>query len=128
MLADELVDPGGLGTLASVTPDQELMVIFGALHFVALAFGGLLFVMFLRSETTEEWRPPDEDDGSDGGGNDRSPETPRSPGPSDGLPLPDAEPAPVRLRDHRKLRDVRPDRPARRPQHPARPRPRVPSR
>jgi hypothetical protein len=35
-----------------VTPDQELMVIFGALHLIALVLGGVLFTMFLRSETT----------------------------------------------------------------------------
>lgn len=110
-----------------MTPDQELIVIFGALHLVALAFGGLLFAMFLRSDTAEAWRPPDaDDDGSDDGGSDRAPVAPRSPGPSDGLPLPDADPAPVRLRDHRRLADVYPERP-RRPEHPARPRPRVPA-
>ena len=47
------------------------MVIFGALHVVALALGALLFYMFLRSDTTTNWRPPDEDDGGGGGGNDR---------------------------------------------------------
>ena len=38
------------GTLAFMTPDEELMVIFGALHLVALVLGLALFVMFLRSE------------------------------------------------------------------------------
>jgi hypothetical protein len=49
-----------------MSPDEELMVIFGALHVVALALGALLFYMFLRSDTTTNWRPPDEDDGGGG--------------------------------------------------------------
>lgn len=47
--------------------DQELVLIFGALHLMALVFGGLLLTMFLRSETRPAWRPPEEDDGGDGG-------------------------------------------------------------
>ena len=46
------------------------MVIFGALHLVALVLGLILFVMFLRSEAGSSFKPPDEDDGG-GGGNDR---------------------------------------------------------
>ena len=36
-----------------MSPDAELMLIFGVLHLIAIALGALLFVMFLRSETTE---------------------------------------------------------------------------
>ena len=39
------------GSLAVMSPDEELMLIFGALHLVALALGVLLFVLFLRSDT-----------------------------------------------------------------------------
>jgi len=99
-----------------MSPDAELMLIFGTLHLIAVALGAVLFVMFLRSEATEPWQPPDEDDGG-GGGNDRLPGRPKT-SPSGGLPLPDAVPAPVRLRSHERLRDLRPARerrPAREP-------------
>ena len=44
-----------------VTPDQELMLIFGALHLIALLLAGALFLMFLRSDTAEAYRPPDDE-------------------------------------------------------------------
>ena len=53
-----------------MTPDEELMVIFGALHLVALVLGAVLFVMFLRSDAGSRFKGPEEDDGG-GGGNDR---------------------------------------------------------
>ena len=94
-----------------MTPDEELVVIFGALHLVALVLGAVLFVMFLRSDARWRFRPPDDEDGG-GGGNDRLSGSPKG-SPTGGIPLPDAEPAPVRLRSHERLRDLRP-RPARR--------------
>ena len=73
-----------------VPADQELLLIFGALHLMALVFGGLLLAMFFRSEALPAWRPPeDEDDGGGGGGGDGGPDEPASPG---GVPL-DEEPA-----------------------------------
>ena len=99
-----------------MSPDEELMVIFGALHLVALAFGVVLFMMFLRSDTTTQWRPPEDDEGGGGGGNDRLPSKPK-PKPTGGIPLPDADQARARLRGHEKLRDTRP-RPLRRPAEP----------
>jgi hypothetical protein len=95
-----------------MTPDEELVVIFGALHLVALVLGAVLFVMFLRSDANSRFRPPDEDDGG-GGGNDRIGGGPKS-SPSGGIPLPDAVQSHVRLRgSHERLADLRP-RPARR--------------
>ncbi len=38
-----------------MSPDAELMLIFGTLHLIAVALGALLFVMFLRSEATKPW-------------------------------------------------------------------------
>jgi hypothetical protein len=96
-----------------MSPDAELMLIFGTLHLIAVALGVALFVMFLRSETTQAWKPPEEDDGG-GGGNDRLPSRPKSSPPTGGLPLPDAVPPSVRLRSHERLRDLQP-RPLRRP-------------
>lgn len=101
-----------------MSPDAELMLIFGTLHLIAVALGAFLFVMFLRSETTKPWKPPDEDDGGGGGGNDRLPRRPPRSSPPGGLPLPDAVPAAVRLRSHERLRDLTPQRsrrPAREP-------------
>jgi hypothetical protein len=89
------------------------MLIFGTLHLIAVALGVVLFVMFLRSETTKPWQPPDDDEGG-GGGNDRLSNPPKSSPPRGGLPLPDAVPAPVRLRSHERLSDLTP-RPERRP-------------
>jgi len=99
-----------------MSPDAELMLIFGTLHLVAVALGVGLFVMFLRSEATKPFQPPEEDDGG-GGGNDRLPGRPKT-SPSGGVPLPDAVPARVRLRSHQRLSDLRPARerrPAREP-------------
>ncbi len=112
-----------------MTSDQELVLIFGGLHLVSLLFGAVLFVMFLRSDTTTEWQPPaDEDtDDSGGGGNDRIGRGPK-PRPDGGVPLPDARQSDVRLRGHGSLRDQRPvpeRRPAREPERAPR---RVPAR
>src|ERR687886_760766 len=101
------------GRFRLVTPDEELVGIFGALHVVALAFGVLLFVLFLRSDSRDGSNPSDEDEGGGGGGSDRISDRPKT-SPSGGIPLPDAEPAPVRLRGHQRLADLRPRR-ARRP-------------
>ena len=64
-----------------MTPDEELMVIFGALHVIALALGVVLFMMFLRSDSTSSWKPPEEDEGGGGGGNDRLPSSKPKPRP-----------------------------------------------
>jgi hypothetical protein len=98
-----------------MSPDAELMLIFGVLHLIAIALGALLFVMFLRSESANRWEPPEDDEGG-GGGNDRVKAGPKS-SPSGGLPLlPDAVAPPVRLRSHERLADLRP-KPERRPTH-----------
>src|SRR5690349_17478221 len=89
-----------------MSPDEELMLIFGTLHLVALALGAVLFIMFLRSDNAEGHEPGEEDEGG-GGGSDRISDTPKT-SPSGGIPLPDAEPAPVRLRGHERLADLLP--------------------
>src|SRR3954471_18434180 len=105
-------------------PDVKLMLTFGTLHLIAVALGAGLFVMFLRSETTDPWQPPDDDDGGGGGGNDRLPGRPKSSPPFGGVPLPDAVQSSVRLRGPGRLRDLRPQRERR----PAREPPRAPQR
>src|SRR5688500_2900818 len=98
-----------------VPPDQELVLIFGALHLMALVFGGLLLTMFFRSEALPGWRPPeDDDDGGGGGGDGPSPDPPAPP--RGGLPLEHAEPARTRLREPGRLADSHPF-PVRRPEH-----------
>ena len=95
------------------------MVIFGALHLVALVLGTVLFVMFLRSEAGPGRRPPDDEEGG-GGGNDRLSPGPHT-SPSGGIPLPDAVQSAVRLRGRGRLSDLRPRRERRRVVEPARP-------
>jgi hypothetical protein len=90
-------------------PDEELMVIFGALHLVALVLGVILFVMFLRSEAGSRFRGPDDEDGGGGGGNDRVSGGPKT-SPPGGIPLPDADPAPFRLRPGDRPKWSRPER------------------
>ena len=87
-----------------MSPDAELLVIFGVLHLVALVLGGALFLMFLRSDGASNWSPDDEDD-SGGGGNDRVSDKPKT-SPSGGIPLPFAVQSDRRLRSgHDKLAD-----------------------
>jgi hypothetical protein len=87
-----------------MSPDAELLVIFGVLHLVALVLGGALFLMFLRSDGASTWTPDDEDD-SGGGGNDRVSDKPKT-SPSGGIPLPFAVQSDKRLRSgHDKLAD-----------------------
>jgi hypothetical protein len=110
-----------------MAPDEEMVIIFAALHLVALMLGGVLFAMFLRSDARATRPPDDEEDGGGGGGNDRIGDKPKT-SPSGGIPLPDADPAPFRLRGHERLADLRP-RPLRRPAvHPEPARRRVPAR
>lgn len=106
-------------------PDDVLLVaLFAAMKLLGLGLGALLLVPLLRDEPAapDVTSGPEEEDG--GGGSDRiSPVAPRGPRP-DGLPvpLPDAQPARVRLRERGRLADLLP-RPARRPEHvPDRPR------
>jgi hypothetical protein len=103
-----------------MSPDEELVIIFGALHLVALTLGLALFVMFLRSGSRSGFKPPEEDDGG-GGGNDRVSNKPKN-SPSGGIPLPDAEPSSQRLRSsHERLADTQRRYTRRRVPEPARP-------
>jgi hypothetical protein len=95
-----------------MTSDEELVLIFGALHLVAAALGCLLLVLFMRSEETSQWQPPSDDDesGGGGGGNDRTPGRPKGSSPPGGIPLPDAEQSSHRLRGGGRLADAYPRR------------------
>jgi hypothetical protein len=89
---------------------EELVLIFGVLHLVAAALGGVMLLMFMRSDEAPEWRPPPEDDESGGGGNDRISDRPKRLPPSGGIPLPDADQSPIRFRGPGRLSDTRPGR------------------
>ena len=96
--------------------DLELMLMIAGMHLFGLLCAAALILPALRGGPD---LPPRTDYGSDDGwgkGPPPSP-TPVDP-PTGGLPLPDARPAAVRLRDHRRLGDLLPGRerrPAREP-------------
>jgi len=77
---------------------------------VALVLAFLLIIPALRDRPEPPYRPG----GSDGGGGQHVPPGPRPPSGPDGLPLPDAQPARVRLRGPGRLADLLPRR-SRRP-------------
>jgi len=95
--------------------EAQLMLMIAGVHLLGLICVAVLMIPALRE-------PPDSPPhGSDGGSDDgwgnypRQPTSPRNV-PGGGIPLPDAEPARVRLRDHDKLRERLPSR-ERRPAH-----------
>ena len=91
------------------------MLVFVGMHLLGFACAAALLIPALRSGD----RPPRTDHGSDDGwGNQPPPNPPQPDRPGPGLPLPDALPARVRLRDHERLGDRLPRRerrPAREP-------------
>jgi hypothetical protein len=97
--------------------DAQLMLMIAGMHLLGLVCAAVLILPALREGP--ELPPRRSDPGSDGGWG-RGPESPPAPPgrPSGGIPLPDAEQAGVRLRDHRKLTERLPKRdrrPAREP-------------
>jgi hypothetical protein len=89
--------------------EAQLMLMIAGVHLLGLACVAVLMVPALRDPPEAPPRPSD--GGSDDGwGN--YPRRPPSPTgvPGGGLPLPDAEPARVRLRDHQRLRERLPSR------------------
>lgn len=104
--------------MAVVGVVQIVLLVVG-MHLLALACAGVLIVHAMRAETTVGWRGSG-GESDDGPGNDRW-RPRRSPrGPGGGLPLPDAQPARVRLRDHTRLVDRAPRRERRPAREPAR--------
>jgi hypothetical protein len=96
--------------------DAELLLIFGALHIVVLALATMLLLMSFRQGADDDLGP---DDGGGGGGPEIEPSLPRRPS-GGGIPLPDAAPARVRLREPARLGDLV-GHPARRPVREPRP-------
>ena len=81
--------------------------------------GACVLVWAMLDGQRPDWRSlwPHDDDGGGGGGGPGDEPRPRSGRPAGELPLPDAAPAPVRLREPVRLADLRPGRTDRRPQH-----------
>ncbi len=97
--------------------DETLLVaLLGGLHLLGIGFGAVLLLPLLRDERIVPGARPGEDESDGGGGNDRvTPRPPRSPR-GGGIPLPDAIPARVRLREPARLADLLPA-PERRREH-----------
>ncbi len=93
--------------------DETLLVaLLGGLHLIGLGFAAIMLLPLLRDERIAPATRRGEEDDDGGGGNDRlgpiAPQGPRG----GGIPLPDAVPARVRLREPARLADLLP--PARR--------------
>src|SRR5947209_3880423 len=97
---------------------DQLVLMVGGLHLVALLFAFLLIIPALRDRPVPPRRP---NDGSDGGGGQPRPPAPQPPSGPRGIPLPDAQPARVRLREPGRLGDRLPARSRRPAPEPTRP-------
>ncbi len=95
----------------------ELILVVAGMHLLGLACAAFLIVVALKGRPEPPQPPPGSD--SEGGGGLR-PRLPRSPTrPKDGVPLPNARPSRIRLREPGRLADLLPARqrrPAREPQ------------
>jgi hypothetical protein len=96
--------------------EAQLMLMIAGMHLLGLVCVAVLIIPALREGPG---MPPKPDGGSDDGGGWGPKRPPKSPdSPRGGIPLPDAIPAAVRLRDHTRLADhhrSRERRPAREP-------------
>jgi hypothetical protein len=99
--------------------DETLLVaLLGGLHLLGFGFAAVMLLPLLRDERIVPAVHGEEED-DEGGGNDRVRPSPR-PGPrGGGIPLPDAVPARVRLREPGRLADLLPAWPRRREHAPA---------
>jgi len=105
----------------------QLVLLAALIHLAGLLLAMVLILPILREGDARFGPPEDGDDG--GGGNDRrGPQPPAGPS-GGGIPLPDARPARVRLREPARLGALRPPRPRRGPaREPARDPRRAPAR
>jgi len=91
--------------------DETLLVaLLGGLHLLGFGFAAVLLLPLMRDERVVPLNHGGEEEDDGGGGNDRvNPAPPRGPRPG-GIPLPDAVPARVRLREPVRLADLIPAR------------------
>jgi hypothetical protein len=99
-----------------MTDGVALILWIAGVHILGLACVALLLLPALR-DGSPRW---DDEADEGGGGGSHTPPVPPVP-PTGGIPLPDAVPAGVRLRDHRRLGDKLPARQRRPGRAPARP-------
>jgi hypothetical protein len=99
--------------------DPQLVLLAGALHLLMLLLAGVLLMGAARAKPTAAWRDHNPGDDGDDGGSDRLRPNPPSQ-PRGGIPLPDALPARVRLREPGRLADLLPRRDRRPAREPAR--------
>jgi hypothetical protein len=98
--------------------EAQLLLMIAGVHLVGLACVAVLMAPTLRDQPDSPPRPADGGTDEGWGNHPRRPEDPRNV-PGGGLPLPDAVPARVRLRDHERLHEQLPRRerrPAREPE------------
>jgi hypothetical protein len=94
--------------------DETLLVaLLGGLHLLGFGFAAVMLLPLLRDERIVPVARGEEDDDA-GGGNDRVRPSPRPDPRGGGIPLPDAVPARVRLREAARLADLLPGPPRRR--------------
>jgi hypothetical protein len=100
--------------------DAQLMLMIAGVHLLAMACVALLMIPALRDG---QWASQSRSDTDSDEGWGRGPKLPPSKPepPRGGIPLPDAQPARVRLRDHRRLAERLPRRERRPAREPARP-------
>jgi hypothetical protein len=91
-----------------VTKEVLALALTVLVHVIGMA--ALVWALLIDDDNRPDWR------GWWPGGDDEPPATPPPPGPRHGLPLADAEPSKVRMREPGRLADGH-ERPARRPAH-----------
>ena len=99
--------------------DAQLMLMIAGMHLLGLVCAAVLIIPALRDSPDLPPNRPDTGSDGGGGGGPKRPPAPQDSPRGGGIPLPDAEQARVRLRDHRKLREHQPRRerrPAREPE------------
>jgi hypothetical protein len=101
--------------------DPQLVLLAGVLHLLMLVLAGVLLLGAMRAKPTAAWHePPSGEDGDDGGSDRLRPKPPSRPRGGIPIPLPDAIPARVRLREPGRLADLLPRRERRPAREPAR--------
>lgn len=89
-----------------MTGEGQLLLWIAGVHLLGLALVAALMIPALRDHPDGPGGQSDADSDDGWGNNPRGPhDPPRVPG--GGIPLPDAQPSSVRLRDHRRLTDHR---------------------
>jgi hypothetical protein len=100
--------------------DLQLVLMIAGMHLLGLVCAAALLLPALRGGPEFPPRPDRDSDDGWGHGPPKPPTPLDLPSPSGGLPLPDAAPARVRLRDHNRLPDLLPPRERRPAREPAR--------